>query len=1090
MSNANDGAKTASTEDSQSAVGTCSLKESLIGIVPVRYALDDNDELGNQLHPLPANDKQWKGRFSSKNQNYTLRQLRDGWLYVYDDTDKTLHEYQVEGPQLIMIDWSDDEANKPSSERGTKGKVQNHLLYPTNNTLYIAFAHQRWTWRLCEHVQIHRGSRTVWMRKINLKSADCDNTSLHPHAHFSKYLGDYVADIDTQDNKRFLDTCTPLVEPQQEESTPDNNLFKQVASKPIAASATYLKDIPEKSGIFVALDDPLADISDLFLPLAEQVVLRSTLSGDEENIHKLQMAELTRTLGRVRLEYEELPPQVKDDPIKVLKFERQLSEYMATQYLADKERTALDSNPNVGSAPFTLLQEEALKKLTELNESYQFTPTDEQLKRWQRNTVFSDEVNWQELDSFLIRYYEQVEGLDERIDDLYQDFMTVYEELGTDPIVLGLDNQDQTHLSYLLSLTSQNLAVVKQAVNTEQAHEELKHKLSLDSPQTLMSLASLGFSMENVQALNEHIEDLNSRLLSLDNSSDMVAVSGAIANWTGFSGDSRVQAKVWFKALAEPVRLSFTALQKAVAGPAYDSWRAISNFLFPSQMITTATPEGLVSNLRLVILETLVSPEAIITHNPDYPAQIAAWQQKLNMEMSTIRRISNLASGEVTPKNHQIKTMRIAQQKVQKLLSSELPMMLMLKNEAVNNAAKHMFHDAIERSWQYGKQVTQVSWDKLGRMGAIVAILNLWNVSIVLKDLRHKAALHPDNDLWTNPAIREAVYATGYAVSAVTSVWRDAAWGKIAKQPLLSESLKIALRSSVHSNELKQSLATFTKTTSAISLFGLIATGLETWESGEKAWDSSHSPMERLGYGLKGLSTGAQFLVFLAQFAFNSTSRLGAASIGAIVAPWMLTTLTVSGFVYLISIIIINVFKRSELEKWLLHSTWGNESKQWKPIEELSLLEQIIHKPQVQLNSVPNRKPSQWMDSGTNQWQLEITLPAFTKGAKVGLQIIRKPQVNTFDYGNTERQSVVRVNEQHGSWSQDKETGNPIYSLNLGGTTEDTIAVLVTMPFNWQASTVEQLGYVASGSRQGELFVSPAQKEFATRLMEVRVDNE
>ncbi len=81
------------------------------------------------------------------------------------------------------------------------------------------------------------------------------------------------------------------------------------------------------------------------------------------------------------------------------------------------------------------------------------------------------------------------------------------------------------------------------------------------------------------------------------------------------------------------------------------------------------------------------------------------------------------------------------------------------------------------------------------------------------------------------------------------------------------------------------------------------------------------------------------------------------------------------------------------------------------------------------------------------------------------------------------------LNEQNGTWSQDNEKGGSIiYRLNLGGTTEDTIAVLVTMPFNWQASKVEQLGYIASGSRQGDLFVSPAQKEFATRLMEVRLD--
>ncbi|KOO12937.1 hypothetical protein AKJ18_21235, partial [Vibrio xuii] len=598
----------------------------------------------------------------------------------------------------------------------------------------------------------------------------------------------------------------------------------------------------------------------------------------------------------------------------------------------------------------------------------------------------------------------------------------------------------------------------------------------------------LGFKLENWQALNAYVDELGNSLLSMENSSDMVTVSGAIANWGGFTSDVRMHDKAWFKALTEPVQLSFTALQNVVSGQAHNSWRAISNFLFPSQMNTTATPEGLVSNLRLVILEAIVNPEAIVIHNPDYPAQIAAWQQKLRTESEIVRRVSLLESGEVTPANNQLKNMQSAQKKIQKLLSSELPMMVMLKHEAVNNTAKQMLSDAVERSWQQGKQLTQASWDKLGKMGGVVAMLNLWNVSVVLQDIRHKAAQHPNTSLWTNPAIREATYATSYAVSSVTAVWRDAKWETLAKDSkLLGETLNEAIKNSNASKAA--TLKTFAKTTTAVSLFGLIATGFETWESYDKFKDSSHAPMERLGYGLKGLSTGSQALVFVAQFTLNFFSRLGVGSISAIIASWMLTTLMVAGIVYLIAVIIINVFKRSELEKWLLHSTWGNESKQWKPIEELTLLEHIIHKPQVQLNSVPNRKPSQWMDSGSNQWQLELALPAFTKGQSIGLQITRKPKDRAYSYSLTKGKPAMMINEQNGTWSQDKEENSSvIYRLDLGGSTDDIITVLVSMPFNWQAGEEQRLGYVATGSSQGDLTVEPAPKEFATRIIEVRIE--
>lgn len=1086
MSTPNDAAKTGQTKDAQDPAGTCPMKHLEMGIIPVRYAFDDNDENGQQLHPIPGNNKQWQGRFKSKQRHYTLRQLRDGWLYVYDSTDKTLHEYQVEGSKFIKIDWSSDEANKPANERGTKGESKSCLIYPAKNTLYMTFAHQRWTWRLCEHMRSHAPNRSIWMRKVDLPKFH--STLTHPHAGLSSELANCVVDVGANKlaESIFDNTCTPLTPVQGEKDD-----FKHVADKTACSDLDYLADLPvQDCGMFIALDDPLADVSDLFLPLSDEVMLRSTVSQDEENSHKLQMAELTRTLGRVRVDSEDLPEQVKDDPIKVLELERLLTDYLATQSLADELRVSYGIKPDVDSASSKQFQEEANAKLAELKENYGFTPTGAQQKNWQRSTVFSDEARWDELDAFLTQYYKQIEGLDKRIDVLYQDFMDAFETLGTDPLVVGLDNQDENHLAYLLSLTNQYLAVVMQAVNTEQAYEELKAQLSLDSPKTLFSLASFGFSLENVQALDKHVEELKNSLISLDSPSDMVAVSGAVANWGSFTGDSRIQEKVWFKTLAEPVQLSFMALQKAVTGQAYDSWRAISNLLFPSQMNTTATPIGLISNLRLVILETLVNPEAVVVHNPDYPAQFAAWQRKLNTEMETIRRISQLPSGQATPKNHQIQTMRNAQQKVQKLLSSELPMMVMLKHEAVNNTAKQMLNEAIERSWQQGKHVTQGAWDKLGKMGGVVAILNLWNIAVVLQNINYKATQHPASALWTNPAIREATYATSYAVSAVTAVWRDAKWDILIKDSeLLKKSLNRAMTTSSASEVA--TLKTFAKTTTAVSLFGVIATGLETWESYNKLQDSSLSTLEKWGYRLKGGATLAQSFVFGVQLVANILSRgsLIKVSIGSIIASWMVTTLMVTGIIYLIGVIILNVIKRSELEMWLLHSTWGKEPKQWSSVEELTRLEQIIHRPQVRLNKVFSNAPSQatYPAAGSQQWQLELVLPAFTKGQSVGLQITRKPKDKAYSYGPAKVKPAVMVNEQLGSWSQDEDAGNLIYRLNLGGSTDDTITVLVSMPLNWQADEHQQLGYVASGNNHGDLAVSPAPKEFSTRIVEVEI---
>ncbi|OOF32659.1 T6SS effector BTH_I2691 family protein [Salinivibrio costicola] len=1080
MSDPISAAKCANNQDSRDPTGPCPLKGGSVGFVPVRYAFDNGYDQDDYT-PIFALPKKWQGEawIDAEYSQRTLRQLRDGWLYVYDQDAERLDEYQVSGTKLIKK-LNDD----------SDGETSSRLNYPVKHTVYLAFSHLRWTVRLKALMQEKGQLRSAWMRELDLDYYR--ENMAHPHTGSLKQLGQSVIDIgeDSAPAGLFASTCTPLDEVDDLETDEQDVQHQNVAQKPGSTVTDYKVDLDKPNeGFFIALDDRLADVSDLFLPLSQEVARQSVILKDEENMHKLQMAELTRMLAGVKLEQDEVPSSVKGDPTRELAFERHVVDFLATQRLADQERAALESNPNVATVPMTPLQEEALNKGALLEEQYDYQLTEEQKRRW---SMFSDEVDWEALEAFLSDHYNQLQGLDARIATRYKDFMHGLKQLSTEPAIVGVDNQDTDHLVYLLSLVSQYLVGVKHAINNEEAQAELNKILDFDQPDNLLALASVGFSKDNWQALNDEVQKIEHHFIGLDKPGDMLALFSAIANYDGFTGDIRIQEKEWFKSLSEPVKKSFAALQHATSGAAEQTWRAITNLLFPSQMNTAHSPAGMISNLRLVILEVIVNPEAIVAHNPDYPAQVSAWQRKMNAEVAIITRISQPPVGQSTPKNHQIQTMHAAQQRLQKLLSSELPQMVTLKHQAANDAAKKMLNQAIERIWQKGTQAAQTSWNKLGKMGGILAILNIWNSASVLHNIRYKAEQYPETSLWANPALREATYSTAYAVSAISAVWRDAAWEKmVGDKKLLERSLSEALERTPSASKAA-TLKTFAKTTAMVSLFGLLATGLETWESGENAWNTDHSPMERFGYGLKSLSTFAQVMVFSTQLVANTLSRLGIfnISIGAIITRWMLTTLMVAGFVYLIAVVVINIFKRSELEKWLLHSTWGKQTKQWEFFEELESLENIINKPQIRLNSVPNRLPSQWMDVGTEQWQLELTLPAFTRDTKIGLQITRKPKDKSYHYRVAEPQSTLVVNEQGGTWSTDEESGSPIYRLNMGGTTDDTVAVLVSMPFAWQASESETLGYVAIGNHQGNLTVNlaPKDKELAKRTIEVRIE--
>lgn len=1078
MSDPISAAKCANNQDSRDPTGPCPLKGGSVGFVPVRYAFDNGYEQDDQT-PRFTLPKKWQGEawIEAEHSQRTLRQLRDGWLYVYDQDADRLDEYQVSGTKLIKK--LDDDSD---------GETSSRLNYPVKHTVYLAFSHLRWTARLKTLMQEKGQLRSAWMRELDLDYYR--ENMAHPHTGSLKQLGQSVIDIGEESAPAglFTSTCTPLDEIDDlETDDQDNQQHQHVAHKPGSTVTDYKVDLEKPNeGFFVALDDRLADVTDLFLPLSQDVTRQSVILKDEENMHKLQMAELTRMLAGVKLEQDEVPSSVKGDPIRELVFERHLIDYLATQRLADQERSVLESNPNVANVPMTSLQEEALNKGAYIEEQYDYQLTEEQKQRW---SMFSDEVDWEALEAFLSEHYNQLQGLDVRIATRYKDFMHGIEQLSTDPAIVGVDNQDADHLGYLLSLVSQYLVGVKHAINNEEAHTELNKVLDFDQPANLLALASVGFSTDNWQALNDEVQKIEHHFLAVDKLGDMLALSTAIESWNGFTGDVRIQEKEWFQSFAEPVKKSFAALQHTVSGAAGQTWRATTNLLFPSQMNTTNSPLGMISNLRLVILEAIVNPEAIVAHNPDYPAQVSAWQRKVNAEVAMITRISQPPVGQPTPKNHQIKTMHAAQQRLQKLLSSELPQMVMLKHQAANDAAKKMLNQTIERIWQKGAQAAQTSWNKLGKMGGTLAILNIWNSASVLHNIRYKAEQHPETSLWANPALREATYSTAYAVSAVSAVWRDVAWEKmVGDKKLLKRSLSRALERTSSASKAA-TLKTFARTTAMVSLFGLLATGLETLDSGEKVLDSSNVPMETLGYALKGVSTTAQALVFFIQLGANIFSRFGilSTSISSIIATWMLSTLMIAGIAYLIAIVVINVFKRSELEKWLLHSTWGRQPSQWEFLEELKRLDQIIHKPQIRLNVIPNRRP---MDAGKEQWQLELTLPAFTRDTKIGLQVTRKPKDKNYHYRVAEPKSAVVVNELRGTWSKEKISGNPIYRLNIGGSTDDTVAVLVSIPFAWQASETETLGYVAVGSHQGELTVNPApkDKELAKRTIEVRIE--
>ncbi|WP_319804763.1 toxin VasX, partial [Pseudomonas syringae] len=234
-------------------------------IVPVRYALDRSryDAAPEKLKPLPKQGN-WTLMPILKTRSYTLRQLYDGYVYVFDETAGTLHEYvaSANNGHLSRIVWTD--AQIGSDQRIGTSDGEPFLLYPRRNTLHIAFSPQQWTWRVCEHMRSSAPSRALWMKVLDLASYCI--TMAEPDTLPLNRIAEAVADIDkghVTDDGRFADSAIPTARPLAEDAE-TNPLWT-----PLGADVFWQGSVDDQdSSLLIALDDPLAVFNDLGMQLA------------------------------------------------------------------------------------------------------------------------------------------------------------------------------------------------------------------------------------------------------------------------------------------------------------------------------------------------------------------------------------------------------------------------------------------------------------------------------------------------------------------------------------------------------------------------------------------------------------------------------------------------------------------------------------------------------------------------------------------------------------------------------------------------------------------------------------------------------
>ena len=154
------------SHDPVSAVGVCPLTKTTLQLLPVRYGLVE--------HLAPPSDIPMPHSLQSKTMG--LRMLRDGYLYVIDNTSGYLHEYLVEQGSLTQLLWQGAEVASDVREHAVG---ESALIVPRRSTLYVAYSEIQWTAYKCSQVIQHASEREHFMQRVDLISTSSERTGRH-----------------------------------------------------------------------------------------------------------------------------------------------------------------------------------------------------------------------------------------------------------------------------------------------------------------------------------------------------------------------------------------------------------------------------------------------------------------------------------------------------------------------------------------------------------------------------------------------------------------------------------------------------------------------------------------------------------------------------------------------------------------------------------------------------------------------------------------------------------------------------------------------------------------------------------------------
>lgn len=972
------------------ATGGCPLNGPDVAIIPMRYALDRSryDENPKKLKPLLKTGK-WTALPALKTRSYTLRQLYDGYVYVYDETAKTLHEYEFSASNGVLTRIKLSDADTGKDERKDTGESKNHLIYPRKNKLHIAYSPKQWTWRICEHMRSNPGSRKQWMKALDLPGY-CINMSA-PDALPLLSVADAVADVDkgaVVSDKRLADSAIPPLAPAGKSNG------KPVFST-LAADVYWTGSVPDKeSALIIAIDDPLAVLNDLGMQLAaDQAAYKS---WQQEHEHKIQIAQTVEALCGANVAPDKVPAAARGNAVKTREYQSDVDAYYA-QRESEEHQAVLDGMS--GSPAMLMLQDSfnAVEMGNAIKTKYGTLPAESDYQAWSERGKWRREVDLDGAHAYIQSHQKNGEALLRHVHDSQDDLQIWSKYMGVEPLSLFIDTTNKKHLHYLQEVIVNLLFIYGQDIRASAwlAKEDV-------NATSLFGTVRYGFS----PGLKTAFEAQGSYLL--DGMGDMATLATRVGELNGMLSHDGFAEKAWMKALKQPVQDTFRAMSELSSREGKATAEAILMALIPSD---SRLAMGKNQNTLALMRNLMIGH--VLTKAADRPAidakvgeKLKTWKREwmlLNKQINDTRKqwlypdrngqrrglARNLQSLETKLQIHELKMPGILDyqnNKYAELLREEIRKFALSRADVATNWS------AKAKAWseKWGMNAGAITWG--------VVMLNFINTAIVYRDLT------ADGD-FSKKDVAKVSYGLGYSFNLLMAVYVETPWSLIKNaKPILIDEVEVGIlsRSAAYWNVQGKTtwgaaVSGFARGLIAVGAFAVVAAFIEIWDILDDL-GGVNSKEEKI-------ATTAKFVAVVGMAASGALQLLAGLTLsGPLVAfvmnPWFAVATLIIGAIYLLATIALNYFKHDGVGWWLKKCCWSNSAEVRHPDtpdghaeEKRSLLEiqlspQIFVKSTVEEKKIYNPRVGYLPVTVQNGAWIQIRLPNIVRGQLIQFNII------------------------------------------------------------------------------------------------------